>query len=62
MAYQVLRKCETDHTSYPWDRVFMLPLDPADGAFRVFYSDPFDLDDVRDLVYEAFEMPLWGNA
>lgn len=62
MAQQALKKLEEECGSYPWDRVFIIPLDPADGAYRVLYSDPLDLNDMRDCVYESFEMPVWGTA
>jgi len=63
MAQSLLKKAESDYGNYPWDRVFVLPVDAIDGVFRVLYSDPKDLMDTRDLIYESFaDMPLWGSA
>ncbi len=63
MAQYALKKLESDHGNYPWDRVFVLPVDPIDGVFRVLYSDPKDLADTRDLIYEAFaDILVWGTA
>ena len=62
MAQYALNELEQYPGRYPWDRVFVTSVDPAEGVSRVLYVDPLDLTDTRDYIYEPFEITKWGTA
>ena len=62
MAQYALNEFEQYPGRYPWDRIFVSPVDPHDGVSRVLYVDPLDFSDTRDYIYESFAVAMWGTA